>query len=244
MAAGQGSTPKEDWELKVIDVAAEAEKAWNDDPRTLPKGRLMEPDTSRAQYYANYVAVPKSKRGTASTPDLFEKYRSVCLNEDGITPIWTVNEIKKDNFIPKETTHIIELYDAADKQLKTFAFLHAPANPKAGAHAKCVLLCGSWKSSTVGREGEKGWEWMGGPQIVHAERERIAKQNGYTEMDLTAGNKKLATKVWGSKKFGFKELPNQEGKEKDIEMTKTLTGGRRKSRKRITRKRRTRRNVA
>jgi hypothetical protein len=220
MAAGQGSTGN-GWELKVIDVRAEAEHHRANDLTIAKDRRVLQPTTSRAGYYADTVLAPPRK-----TPHVFEKYRSICLNEDGVSPIWSLVELKDNNFIAKDTTHIIELYDTTEKTLKGFAFLHAPAEPKEGAHAKCVLAC-----------GVSGKKWNAGGksamEIVHPKREEIAKKNGYTKMDLSAGNRALATKVWGAK-YGFVELPGQEGKgdKEQIDMTKTLTGGgRRKTRK-------------
>lgn len=163
------------------------------------------------------------KRGSV---DLFEKYVGSCAGT------WKIDDIKRI-FQEGNTTHIIELYDPVDKQLKAFAFLHAP-NPRTSDHAKCVLACAGVKLS----------DGTSGMPIVQSKREEIARELGYKVLDLSAGNRDLATKVWGAK-YGFTELPGQETKMKDIKMEKSLIyGGRRKTRKRITRKKRTRRNVA
>jgi hypothetical protein len=129
-------------------------------------------------------------------------------------PIWSDKQLY-NIFLEGDTTDIVVLQSEADGwEIKTFAFLSAPRlpdpKPSPLPPAKCVLICGRWKTP----KGTPGWK------LVHNKREEIAKKRGYETLLLTAASRKLVP-FWQDK-GGFEEIPVTGCEADNIPMTKSL----------------------
>lgn len=229
-----GSPPAQDWKVIIKDLSTD-------------DGKQIKADAKEASWRVR--AIPRMKGDPPAPPwtpdpppDPFEAYTKLCAKMEG----WTDPMKFYRLFRIDDITHIVELRDTAGV-LRTFAFLHAPSLclplPDPLPHAKCLLLCGTWKSPATKRTGA---------EIVQETRESIARNLGYKDMDLIAANSDLAEKVWGG--LGFKAI-GPTGGGTAVLMTKSLVlppapaaagqgppgGRRRKTRKPRRKTRKTRR---
>lgn len=195
------SAPAQDWKVIMKDLS-------------LPKRQQIKADAKKSAFKMRAIyrmqGDPESDSDSDSEAnDPFEAYRDLCAKMEG----WTDGRTFYRLFTIDDITHIVELRDEKGV-LRTFAFLHAPRLPEPRPdplpHAKCLLLCGTWKSPATKRTGA---------EIVQEKRESIARNLGYKDMDLIAANSDLAEKVWT--KLGFKAIgPTGEGTA--VLMTKSL----------------------
>jgi hypothetical protein len=234
--AGTVSAPVQDWKIIVLNLS-------------LPARQHIKPQAKKYAAWARVLGVEaeESESDEDDPSDPFEELRNLCAKMEG----WTDDRTFYGLFKIDEITHVILLRDT-EGTLKTFAFLHAPELPTPRpvplSHAKCLLLCGTWKSSVTGTTGA---------ELVQKRREKIARDLGYEDMDLIAANSALAEKVWA--KLGFKPT-GEKGEGTAVPMTKSLvptsapaaapaaagqgapTAGRRKTRKPRRKTRKTRKN--